>query len=77
MTWLTLRLLRPYLIVAGTVTANPDDGPAAVTENRSEAAPADDDVDRLIEQLSEAELRDVLAELERQPIEQEAREAHS
>jgi NAD(P)-dependent dehydrogenase (short-subunit alcohol dehydrogenase family)/acyl carrier protein len=53
------------------------DDPAAVTDQRSEPAPADDDVDRLIEQLSEAELREVLAELEKRPIEQEAREAHS
>ena len=50
---------------------------AAATEQRSQPAPAGDDVDRLIAQLSEAELREVLAELERQPIIQEAREACS
>jgi acyl transferase domain-containing protein/acyl carrier protein len=49
----------------------------AVTEQRSEPAAPDDDVDRLIEELSEAELRELLAELERQPIEQETRESHS
>ena len=46
--------------------------PPAVTDPRSDPAAADDDVDRLIEQLSEADLRDLLAELERQPTEQEA-----
>jgi acyl transferase domain-containing protein/acyl carrier protein len=53
-----------------------DAGPAAVTERQSEPAAASDDVDRLIEQLSEAELREVLAELERQPAAQEAGEVH-
>ncbi len=53
------------------------DDPAAVTEQRSPAAPADDDVDRLIEQLSEAELRELLVALQQQPTEQETREAHS
>jgi acyl transferase domain-containing protein/acyl carrier protein len=77
-----LELLRGVTVnsVAGRILADlrlADDDTAAVTEQRSEPAPADDNVDRLIEQLSEAELRDVLAELERQPIEQEAGEAHS
>jgi RNA-splicing ligase RtcB len=45
-----------------------DAGPPAVAD---EAPAADDDVDRLIEQLSEAELREMLAELESQG------EAHS
>ena len=43
----------------------------AVTGQPSEPAAADHDVDRLIEQLSEADLRELLAELERQPTEQE------
>ena len=43
-----------------------DAGPAAVTEQVPETDTADDDVDRFIEQLSEAELRAVLAELEKQ-----------
>ena len=54
-----------------------DADPAAATEERSETMPADDDVDRLIEQLSEAELRAVLAELERQPPRQETEELRS
>jgi acyl transferase domain-containing protein/NAD(P)-dependent dehydrogenase (short-subunit alcohol dehydrogenase family)/acyl carrier protein len=41
------------------------DNAAPVTEQLPHPAPADDDVDRLIGQLSEAELREVLAELER------------
>ncbi|WP_375481271.1 beta-ketoacyl reductase [uncultured Mycobacterium sp.] len=52
------------------------DNPPAVTEQRSEPIPADDDVDRLLEQLSEADLRKVLAELEGQSPEQETGEAH-
>lgn len=38
----------------------------AVTEQRSETAASDDDVDRLLEELSDADLREMLAELERQ-----------
>jgi acyl carrier protein len=45
--------------------------PPAVAEQLSAPTAADDDFDRLIEQLSEADLREVLAELERQPTEQE------
>ncbi|HXO83465.1 MAG TPA: hypothetical protein VN856_26680, partial [Mycobacterium sp.] len=41
-------------------------GPAAVTEEVPETDTTDDDVDRMVEQLSEAELREVLAELEKQ-----------
>lgn len=52
------------------------DNPPAVTEQRSEPTPADDDVNRLVEQLSDADLRELLAELERQPTEQETGEAH-
>ena len=54
-----------------------DADPAAVTEERSEAMPANDDVDRLIGQLSAAELRAVLVELERQPAGRETEELHS
>ena len=54
-----------------------DADPAAVTAERSEAMPANDDVDRFIGQLSAAELRAVLAELERQPAGQETEELHS
>jgi acyl carrier protein len=43
-----------------------DAGPAAVTEQIPETDTADDDVDLFIEQLSETELREVLAELEKQ-----------
>ncbi len=50
---------------------------APVTDQRSEASAADGDVDRLIEQLSDAELRELLTELEGQPTEQEAGGAHS
>jgi acyl transferase domain-containing protein/acyl carrier protein len=53
------------------------DGPVAVSEQRSQPAPADDDVERLIEQLSEAELRELMAELEHQPLDQETGEARS
>ncbi|HUB56363.1 MAG TPA: type I polyketide synthase [Mycobacterium sp.] len=53
-----------------------DASPTAVTEQQSEPAVASDDVDRLIEQLSEDELRELLTELERQSGEQEAREVH-
>ena len=48
-----------------------------VTEPRSEPT-ADDDIDRLIEQLSEDDLRELLAELEGgQSTGQDARGAHS
>ncbi|MGA8328516.1 MAG: SDR family NAD(P)-dependent oxidoreductase, partial [Mycobacterium sp.] len=40
--------------------------PAAVVEQRSELAAADEEVDRLVGQLSDDELRELLAELERQ-----------
>jgi acyl carrier protein len=50
--------------------------PPAVTEPSSGPPAADDDVDRLIEQLSEAELRELLSELERRPTEQETGGAH-
>ena len=42
-----------------------DADPAAATGRDAEPTAADDDVDRLIEQLSDAELREVLAELEK------------
>ncbi len=48
-----------------------DDGPAVV-EAREDAAATDEDVDRLIEHLSEAELRRLLADLEGRPSEQDA-----
>jgi acyl carrier protein len=48
-----------------------DAGPLAVGDEVPAASAADDDVDRLIEQLSETELREMLAELESQG------EAHS
>jgi NAD(P)-dependent dehydrogenase (short-subunit alcohol dehydrogenase family)/acyl carrier protein len=48
-----------------------DAGPSAAPDEMPAVGAADDDVDRLIEQLSEAELREVLAELESQG------EAHS
>jgi acyl transferase domain-containing protein len=51
--------------------------PTAATEQQSETVPTDDDVDRLVEQLSEAELRAVLAELERQPAGHETEELRS
>jgi acyl transferase domain-containing protein/acyl carrier protein len=51
--------------------------PPAVTDPPSEPTAADDDVDRLIEQLSEAELRELLAEFERPPTGQEAGGAQS
>jgi len=51
--------------------------PTAATEQQSETVPTDDDVDRLVEQLSEAELRAVLAELERQPAGHETQELRS
>jgi acyl transferase domain-containing protein len=77
-----LELLRGFSVnsLAGRILAElplATDDPAAVTDQRSEAAPAEDDVDSLIQQLSEAELREVLAELEKPPIGQEATEAHS
>jgi hypothetical protein len=50
--------------------------PAVVVEKRPESTAADDDVERLIGQLSEAELRALLAELESQPGGQEAGEVH-
>jgi len=43
-----------------------DAGPATVAEQVPETDTADDNVDRFIEQLSAAELREVLAELEKQ-----------
>jgi acyl transferase domain-containing protein/acyl carrier protein len=51
--------------------------PPVAAEQRSEPAAADNDFDRLIEQLSEADLREVLAELERQPTDQETGRAQS
>ena len=51
--------------------------PAVVVEQRPASTAADDDVERLIGQLSDAELRELLAELERQPAEQENGEVHS
>ncbi|MGO9156753.1 type I polyketide synthase [Mycobacterium sp.] len=51
--------------------------PPAVTEQRSDSTAAADDVDRLIEQLSDADLRKLLAELETQPSEQETGGPHS
>ena len=48
-----------------------DAAPPAVAQDVPAAAAADDDVDRMIEQLSETELREMLAELESQG------EAHS
>jgi len=50
---------------------------AVFTEQRSEAIPAEEDVNRLIDQLSEAELLEVLAELERESVRQESGELHS
>jgi hypothetical protein len=52
-------------------------GPAAVIEQHSESTAVDDDVERLIGQLSETELRELLAELEKQPAGQETGEVHS
>jgi acyl carrier protein len=51
--------------------------PSAVSDARSDSTGADDDVDRLIEQLSEADLRELLAELEAPATEQEAGGAQS
>ncbi|MGO9549717.1 type I polyketide synthase [Mycobacterium sp.] len=51
--------------------------PPAVSDPRSGPTAPDEDVDRLIEQLSEADLRELLAELERPPSEQEAGGAQS
>jgi acyl carrier protein len=51
--------------------------PTVGTEQQSEAVRTGDDVERLIEQLSEAELRAVLAELERQPAGQATGELRS
>jgi acyl carrier protein len=48
-----------------------DDGPAVV-EPPEDSAATDEDVDRLIEQLSESDLRLLLAELEGRPSEPEA-----
>jgi NAD(P)-dependent dehydrogenase (short-subunit alcohol dehydrogenase family)/acyl carrier protein len=61
--------------ILGELQLAGDDSPA-VTEQIPELTAAGDDVDRLIEQLSDADLRAVLAELERQPTEQTG-EAHS
>ncbi|SPM41974.1 polyketide synthase [Mycobacterium numidiamassiliense] len=51
--------------------------PPAVAEQLSEPSADDEDVDRLIEQLSEAELRELLAELEGHAAEHETDGAHS
>ena len=66
---LSVRILAELRLAAAT--------PTAATEQQLEAVPTDDDVDRLVEQLSEAELRAVLAELERQPAGQETGELRS
>jgi acyl carrier protein len=53
-------------------------GPAAMVEQRSQStAAADDDVERLMGQLSDTELRELLAELEKQPAGQETGEVPS
>ena len=56
----------------------PGDQPTGVSDQQAEPMPVDDDVDRLLERLSEADLRALLAELERgQSSEQETGGAHS
>jgi hypothetical protein len=62
-------------ILAELEIASPDQ--ATVTDHRPEPTAADNAVDRLIEELSEADLRELLAELERQPTEQECPRARS
>jgi acyl carrier protein len=66
-----LELLRGVSVnsVAARILADlhlSDDGPSGVNEELPAPDTADDDVDRLVEQLTEAELREVLAELEKQ-----------
>lgn len=48
--------------------------PPAITQERPESS-ATDDIDRMLEQLSEAQLRQVLADLERPPTERDTAEA--
>jgi len=66
---LAVRILADLQLAGG-------DPAVVVVEQRPESTAADDDVERLIGQLSEAELRELLAELESQPAEQEAGEVH-
>jgi acyl transferase domain-containing protein/acyl carrier protein len=66
---LAVRILADLQLAGGS--------PAAVVEQPSESTAADDDVERLIGQLSDAELRELLAELEKQPSGQETGEVHS
>ncbi|HTZ13192.1 MAG TPA: type I polyketide synthase [Mycobacterium sp.] len=64
---LAVRILTELPLVDASTAATTEQQPAAATG----------DVDQLIEQLSEAELRELLAELERQPAEQDAGEVGS
>ncbi len=64
---LATRILAELKLTSAELPAN--------TEQRSEPTAADGDVERLIEQLSEADLRELLAELEGQASEQETGKA--
>jgi acyl transferase domain-containing protein/acyl carrier protein len=59
------------------LTELPLGGANPIIEQRSEPTASDDEVDRLLEQLSEAELRAVLADLEGLPADQDAGESAS
>ncbi|BBZ44305.1 type I polyketide synthase [Mycobacterium parmense] len=63
---LAVRILNELCLTAAQPPEDSGDRPGS--------AEADDAVDRLLEQSSEAELRELLAELEGQPIEQDTRE---
>jgi acyl transferase domain-containing protein/acyl carrier protein len=77
-----LELLRGVSVnsIAARILADvqlPGAEPPAVADQGSAPTAADDDFNRLIEQLSEDDLREVLAELERQPTEHDPGRAHS